>query len=127
MTGNHFYQDICGSGIESSFPSNTYHHDVQTDGEISLHPSERLRDGACTHHGVQLGSGTATVSVDVSSILTVGASYEVRNAQNFFGPPVLSGVYAGGLLTLPMTGLTVAAPIGGTLPHRQDPFMSSSF
>jgi hypothetical protein len=57
----------------------------------------------------------STVSVDVSSILTVGSSYEVRNAQDFFGPPVLSGVYAGGTIALPMTGLSVATPIGGAM------------
>ena len=56
-----------------------------------------------------------TVSVDVSSILAVGAAYEVRNAQDFFGPPVASGVYAGGTIPLPMTGLTVATPVGGAI------------
>jgi hypothetical protein len=55
---------------------------------------------------------TNTVSADVSGILTTGASYEVRNAQNFFGPVVLSGRYNGTPLQLPMTNLTVATPVG---------------
>jgi hypothetical protein len=63
----------------------------------------------------------ATVDVDVSGLLAVGASYEVRNAQDFFAPPVLSGVYGGGTLALPMTGLSVAAPIGGTAPPATGP------
>jgi hypothetical protein len=54
------------------------------------------------------------VNVDVSSILAQGAAYEVRDAQNFFGPPVLSGTYAGGSLAIPMTNTAVAAPIGAT-------------
>ncbi len=53
-----------------------------------------------------------TVNVDVSTILQMGAQYEVRNAQDFFAPPVLTGTYNGGQITLPMNGLTVAQPIG---------------
>jgi PKD repeat protein len=63
----------------------------------------------------------STVSVDVSSILAVGTPYEVRNAQNFFGPPVASGTYGGGTITLPMTGLTPAAAIGDSTPPATGP------
>jgi hypothetical protein len=56
-----------------------------------------------------------TVAVDVSSALTPGTPYEIRNAQNYFAGPVLSGVYDGDPLHLPMTGLTVAAPRGAML------------
>jgi hypothetical protein len=51
------------------------------------------------------------VSVDVRSLLDVGAAYEVRNAQDFFSPPVLTGTFDGQPLQLPMTGLTVAKPM----------------
>jgi len=51
------------------------------------------------------------VSVDVRSLLDVGAAYEVRNAQDFFSPPVLTGTFDGQPLQLPMTGLTVARPM----------------
>jgi hypothetical protein len=54
-----------------------------------------------------------TVAVDVSSVLPLGASYEVRNAQDFFSAPLLSGIYSGEQLTLPMNGLSVAEPWGG--------------
>jgi hypothetical protein len=57
-----------------------------------------------------------TVGVDVSSVLAQGASYEVRNAQDFFGAAVLSGTYDGTPLRLPMTGLTVATPVGFSSP-----------
>jgi hypothetical protein len=63
---------------------------------------------------------TSTVSVDVSKVLTVGSSYELRNAQDYFGVPVLSGIYSGGTLTIPMTGLTVAQPTG-TVPRAPLP------
>jgi hypothetical protein len=54
------------------------------------------------------------VNVDVSSVLSTGDVYEVINAQNYFGPPVLTGTYTGGALSLPMTNLTVAVPNGWT-------------
>jgi hypothetical protein len=54
----------------------------------------------------------ASVAVDVSSLLPAGASYEVRSAQDYLGSPVLSGIYSGGSLRLPMSGLEVARPIG---------------
>jgi hypothetical protein len=54
----------------------------------------------------------ATASVDVTGVLNVGDSYEVRNAQDYSGGVVAAGVYGGGSLTLPLTGLSVAAPLG---------------
>jgi hypothetical protein len=56
-----------------------------------------------------------SVAVDVRAVVTPGAAYEVRNAQDFLGPPLASGVFNGQLLELPMTGLTVAAPNGPLL------------
>ena len=51
------------------------------------------------------------VAVDVRATIDVGAAYEVRNAADFFAPPVLSGVFDGKALKLPMNGLTVAKPM----------------
>jgi len=56
-----------------------------------------------------------SVTVDVNSVLAPGAAYEIRNAQDFFAAPVLSGVFDGQPLELPMTGLTAAAPNGPLL------------
>jgi hypothetical protein len=56
-----------------------------------------------------------TVAVDIGSVLPSGAAYEVRNAQDFSGAPVLSGVFDGQPLELPMRSLSVAAPNGPLL------------
>ena len=56
----------------------------------------------------------ATVPVDLSGIVRVGDHYDVRNVQDFFGAPVLSGTYAGGPVAVPMAGVTPVAPIGGS-------------
>lgn len=52
------------------------------------------------------------VPVDVNSILTPGEPYQVRNAEDYYAPPVLSGTFNGQPLDLPMTGLPVAVPNG---------------
>ncbi|MGE0128173.1 MAG: right-handed parallel beta-helix repeat-containing protein [Blastocatellales bacterium] len=52
------------------------------------------------------------VEVDVSSSLRNGDRYEVRNARNFYGQPVLSGVYDGKPLSLPMAGSQPAPEFG---------------
>jgi hypothetical protein len=57
----------------------------------------------------------STVAVDVNSVLAVGTRYEVRNIEDYFAPPVLSGTFDGQPLSLPMTGLTVASPTAAML------------
>jgi PKD repeat protein len=119
MTGNGFYRNVTGVS-ESTYTLNTYYHATKPTGTfVYVRPN-----------GYEVGRANitifnwdrnASVAVDVSGVLTVGSSYEVRNAQDFFGPPVLSGVYPGGSLTLPMTGLTVAAPIGAAAPAPTGP------
>lgn len=52
------------------------------------------------------------VEVNVSSILKAGAQYEVRDAQNFFGSPIVTGTYNGGTISIPMTGTAKARPVG---------------
>jgi hypothetical protein len=59
-------------------------------------------------------SRQAAVPVDLSGIVRVGDPYEVRNVQDFFGAPVVSGTYGGGPVDVPMTGVTAAVPIGGS-------------
>lgn len=54
----------------------------------------------------------SSVRVDVSKVLVPGAAYRILDAQNIFGPPVLSGTYEGEDLCIPMTDLTVALPLG---------------
>jgi len=56
----------------------------------------------------------ASVPVDLSGVVTVGNRYQLRNVQDIFGAPVLSGTYAGGTINVPMNGVTPPAPIGGS-------------
>jgi hypothetical protein len=67
--------------------------------------------------------GDPTVDVDLSGVLTRGASFEVRDAQSFFGTPVASGTYDGSAVRIPLTDLHPDAPRGmDTLPPTSPEF-----
>jgi hypothetical protein len=58
-----------------------------------------------------------SVQVDLSgSGIKAGDSYQIRDAQNWYGGPVVSGMYSGAAVTVPMTGLTLVQPVG-TVPN----------
>ena len=68
-------------------------------------------------------SRQATVPVDLSGVVRVGDHYDIRNVQDYFGAPVLSGTFGGGPVDVPMTGVTAVVPIGGspTTPPQTGP------
>jgi hypothetical protein len=57
-------------------------------------------------------SGQGSVSASLSGVLAAGDRYEVRNVQNLFGAPVLTGTFGGGSISLPMSGVAPPTPIG---------------
>lgn len=68
-------------------------------------------------------TGAASQAFDVSGILQVGDSYEIRDALNFFGPVVQSGVYGGGL-NIPLAArplAPVSVPSGRSTPRHTLP------
>lgn len=66
------------------------------------------------------------VAVDFSSVLSVGQSYTLKNAQYYFGSAVLTGTYAGGTVNVPMTNLTATLPLGVTnIPPTSWPVMNA--
>jgi PKD repeat protein len=51
-------------------------------------------------------------AVDLSGVLNVGDNFEVLDAQNYYGSPVVSGTYSGGTVNFPTNLTAVAQPIG---------------
>ena len=56
--------------------------------------------------------GQDQAPVDLGGVLSEGMNFEVRNAQDFYGPAVLKGRYSGQPVAVPMTRLNAAQPIG---------------
>jgi hypothetical protein len=92
-------------------PTNRVFRDPPTGWQVFVRPNayEPGRANVVVYNWARGGS----VRVDLSGVLHTGDRYEVRNVQGLFGPPVASGVYAGGALSIPMSGVAPPAPIGG--------------
>jgi hypothetical protein len=104
VTGNTFYRTKGFSG-----PGNTYLNSPRgTNVFVRPNSYEQGRANIVVYNWGLAG----TVSVDVTTAgLRNGERYEVRDPLNWFGPPVATGVYAGGSITIPMTGLVTAIPL----------------
>lgn len=62
------------------------------------------------------------VEADLSKILFQGYRFEARHAQDYFGAPVLSGIYTGQVIRIPMYApVAVAAPVGRAPPRPLGP------
>ena len=116
-----------GNGSFNDFPkwqantgfdaSSTFSPAAPTGKWISVHKNKyEQRRGNITIYNWDL---SPTVDVDLSSVLSPGDVFVIQDAQNFYALPVVAGTYQGGTVSIPMTGLTKAAPLGGaqTPPH----------
>lgn len=90
--------------------SSTYTGTAPTTNAVFVKPNIYERGRA--HVAIFNWQLTSTVAVDLSTVLTSGDSYEVRNAANWDAGAILSGVYGGGTVNFPTTGLDAVAPIG---------------
>jgi parallel beta-helix repeat protein len=110
--------------VKERFPQNTYADHQPAAVQVFVRPNtfEPGRANIIVYNGARQPS----VEVDLSHAhLDRGAKFEVKDAQNVLGPPIVSGTYTGAPVTIPMTGLTVAAPIGAALepvPHTGPEF-----
>ena len=120
ITGNTFVGDVNGF-TQGDYPNNTYYSRTSppTQDKVTILPNA-YEPGRATIV-VYNWDGSATQAVDLTGVVSPGAAYEIRNAQNFYGPAVVSGTYAGGSVTLPMTGLTPATPVGYAAPPSTGP------
>ncbi len=64
----------------------------------------------------------AAVSVDLTPVLKIGDSYQLHSAIDYYGDPVLTGVYDGQPIVVPMINRSAPAPLGynGAFPVGTD-------
>ena len=109
MTGNTFYSAV--EGVDTSlYPDNTYLDERPAGVEVFIRPNAYESQRA--HIIVYNWDLEDMVDVDLSGVLLPGARYEVRNGQSYFSEPVAQGIYDGSRITLPLTGLEPAQPVG---------------
>lgn len=95
----------------AQYPANTYSTAVPSGVDVFVRRNayESGRANIVIYNWRQ----DSAVSVDLAAAgLSMGQGFEIRDAQNFFGPVVVQGTYQGQPLMLPMTGLTGEPAIG---------------
>jgi hypothetical protein len=53
----------------------------------------------------------------LTNIVPVGGQYQIRNVQDWFGTPVVSGTYGGGSVTIPIQSIAPPIPTGMSSSH----------
>ena len=110
ITGNVFLGFLDGVS-RTTYTDNTYYTSWPSRADdIIVRPNafEPGRGHVYAYNWDQSGS----IAANLSPILRSGDRFEVRDALNYYGSPVASGTYAGGTISIPMTGLKASAPEG---------------
>jgi hypothetical protein len=122
-------EGLCGGNLKfpewqasSGFDSGSNYNTTAAPTSVTLRPNAYQAGRA--NLVIYNWSLAPSVSVNLStSGLVNGQNYEIRNAQNYFGPPVLAGTYnsASPTVSLPMTSaasIAIAQPFGSDLSAR---------
>jgi hypothetical protein len=118
FSSNTFYGRLFGFS-PSSHPGNLYLSERPTQNRVFVrrNADEPGRGTVVVYNW----EGAASVAVDLRSVLSPGDGFLVRNVQDYFGAPVLQGRYEGAPVSLPLTNLAVAPPVGWPPPPSTGP------
>jgi hypothetical protein len=117
VTGNVFIGGLDPSNLPSTYPSNTYMGSKPTSGNAVLVRPNQYEPGRA-NITIYNWAKASSVQVNISSAgLASGDGFEIRDAFNFFGSPVVSSTYTGSPVSIPMGGLSTATPVGNALVH----------
>lgn len=109
LRGNTFIGAV--DGVDPvDYPDNTYLDAAPTQNHVVVRPN-RFEPGRA-HVIVYNWEDLDEVEVDLGALVPAGVELEIRNGQAPLAPAVVSGTHDGGPVTLPMTGLEPALPIG---------------
>ena len=117
MTGNTVVGTLSGF-TSSNFPNNNYY--LATWPDPAPHPSPSGVKVFVRPNKYEAGRANIiiynwdnanTANVDVSNVLNNGDTYEIRDAQNWFGTPIQTGTYTGGSISVPLTSMAFAKPV----------------
>lgn len=116
ITGNTFLGPL--NPPTKTYAGNVYLWPANPTANVSFVYPNADEPGRCNlaiYNWQSLGSIQQTL---IGCGLSEGQGYEVRNASDFYAPPVASGVYhsVAPNVGLPMTGLTMSAPVGLPIP-----------
>ncbi len=111
MKGNRFVGSVTGLDV-AAYPGNEILSKAPTQNHVVIRPNHYQPGRA--HVVVYNWEGLDVVAIDPGAALPKGAKFALRDAEDYYGKPVLSGTYAGGPLAVPMAGRSPALPLGET-------------
>jgi hypothetical protein len=112
VSGNVFYGLVTPAAFTTRHASNAYHGNTRP-SQLEYFVRPNLFEPGRAHIVIYNWPLQASVDVDLTAAhLRTGALYELRDVQDYFGPPVLTGVYDGKPLTVPMSSRLPAHPVG---------------
>ncbi len=111
-SGNSYFNSTPPGGVDSGSPVVGHN---PTGVKIMVRPNKYEPGRA--HIIVLNWDKLPSVTVDLSgSGLAVGTTFQIKDAQNFYGPAVYTGTYSGSPITLPMNLSAVAQMVNYTTP-----------
>jgi hypothetical protein len=100
-----------GAALPPLYPNNTYLTAPPTGLRVTT--KRNAYEPGRAHVTIYNWDGLTSVAYDPGQAgIQIGERFQIRDAQNFFRGPIVSGTYTGATVNIPMTGLTVARPIG---------------
>ena len=119
VSGNTIYYQTLVGGSPGDFPNNTWTSSRPTGTKIVVIPNKY--EAGRANLAIYNWDDNGSVSVDLSGVFSTGDHYSIIDAENP-AVTVASGTYSGPV-SIPMTGLTAAQPIGqGTRTHTAPDF-----
>jgi hypothetical protein len=112
MADNVFFGLTTPATLTTTFPSNTYYGNRRpTNMWYFVRPNQY--EAGRANVAVYNWPRESEVSIDLSSTgLRSGSRYEIRDVHDYFGTPVVSDIYDGKPVTLPLAAREVARPAG---------------
>ena len=112
MAENVFFGLTTPATLTTTFPSNTYYGNRRPTNVWSFVRPNRYELGRA-HVAVYNWPRESEVAIDLSATgLRQGSRFEIRDVHDYFGQPVVSGVYDGKPVSLPLGARQVARPVG---------------
>ena len=118
VTGNEFIGSKPNGISQVKYPQNEFRQ--KPTGVLTEIRTDRWEPGRA-YVAIYNWEQKGRIRVDISKMgWKQGQKYRLRNVQNYFDPG-LRGVFDGDTLDIPMTGWSVAAPVGMSPPHNTLP------
>jgi hypothetical protein len=115
FTGNTLYGGGASS-LSGAYPANTYLTTRPAAPQVFVRPNQY--EAGRANIIVYNWPRQSQVNVDLSPVgFALGDEFEIHDAQDFFGAPILTGVYGGVPVNLSMLGLNTAVPVGNAPIH----------